>query len=240
MFTYKNILKKIRPPERKARVWLLEKEKIGYIRIRKVASSSINDCLTLHFAKNEGQQDVILDRALRKATEKKYSSHIAHSTIRRDIKGKYFLFAFVRNPLSRAWSCYRNKVINPKRALKEDVLSNREFHYGMDFTEFVDVLAELPDDIVDRHLRSQSWFLCDEQGLLPDYIGKLENFDADWAVISQKYGLPDPVHRNKTGGSGKITDTCTRASLEKLIKRYANDIRLFGYQDAVDDMLEKY
>ncbi len=50
----------------------------------------------------------------------------------------------------------------------------------MDFTEFVDVLAKLPDDIIDRHLRSQSWFLCDEQGLLPDYIGKLENFDADW------------------------------------------------------------
>ncbi len=67
MFSYKNILKKIRPPEKKPRVWLLEKEKIGYIRIRKVASSSINLCLMQHLAKNQ-QPDLIIDRALRKAT----------------------------------------------------------------------------------------------------------------------------------------------------------------------------
>lgn len=240
MSSFKSLLKKIRTPKKKPRVWLLEKEKIGYIRIRKVASSSINDSLTLHLARNDNQQEVVLNRALRKSAEAKYSSHIAHSVIRNSLKEKYFLFAFVRNPLSRAWSCYKNKVINPKRADKKDVLSNSEFYYGMDFREFVDVLSGLPDDITDRHLRSQSWFLCDPHGLLPDYIGKLENFDADWAVLSQRCGLPAPVQRNKTGGSGKITDICPRASLEKLIDRYAEDIRLFGYQDAVDEMLNEY
>ena len=79
-----------------------------------------------------------------------------------------------------------------------------------------------------------------EQGLLPDFIGKLENFNADWDIVSDKYGLPKPIHWNKTGSSATITDICPRASLEKLIERYAEDIRLFGYQDAVDDMLEKY
>ena len=159
MLTYKEILKKLRPPKKKPRVWLLEKEKIGYIRIRKVASSSINLSLMQHIAKGNKQPDPTNDRALRKAIEARHSSHIAHSVIRRDLKGKYFLFAFVRNPLSRAWSCYRNKVINPKRSGKKDVLSNPEFYFGMDFTEFVDVLAKLPDDVIDRHLRSQSWFL---------------------------------------------------------------------------------
>ncbi len=109
----------------------------------------------------------------------------------------------------------------------------------MDFTEFVDVLAKLPDDIIDRHLRSQSWFLCDEQGLLPDYIGKLENFDADWEFLSDKYALPKPKHRNKTDASVKLSDICPRASMEKLIERYAEDIQLFGYQQAVDEYAER-
>jgi hypothetical protein len=240
MLNYKDILKKIKPPKKKPRVWLLEKEKIGYIRLRKVASSSINRCLTQHIVNSTDQQDVVIDWALVKATEERYSSHIEHSVIRRDLKGKYFLFAFVRNPLGRVWSCYKNKIINPRRAGKKDVLANGGFYYGMDFTEFVDVLVKLPDNIIDRHLRSQSWFLRDEQGLLPDYIGKLENFDADWNFISSKYSLPKPIHHNKTSNSVKITDICPRASLEKLIDGYADDIKLFGYQQAVDDTLKEY
>jgi len=239
MFSYRKILEKLGPPAvRKPRVWLLEQEKIGYIRIRKVASSSINLALMQHLARGNRQPDPRNDRALRKAIEARHSSHIAHADIRRDLKGKYFLFAFVRNPLSRAWSCYRNKVINPQRRGKKDVLSNREFYFGMGFTEFVDVLASLPDDIVDRHLRSQSWFLCDAHGLLPDYIGKLETLDTDWDFVSNKYGLPKLIHWNKTGTAAKLSDVCSRASMERLIERYADDIEMFGYQQAIDDMLQ--
>ena len=240
MFYYKDILNRLRPPQKKPRVWLLEKEKIGYIRLRKVASSSINRCLTQHILNSTGRQDTVIDWALLKQTEEKYSSHIKHAVIRRDLKGKYFLFAFVRNPVGRAWSCYKNKILNTRRAGKKDILANKGFYFGMDFTEFVDVLVKLPDNVIDRHLRSQSWFLKDKQGLLPDYIGKLETFDADWEVISSKYGLPTPVHHNKTGSAEKITDICTRASLEKLIDRYTDDIELFGYRSAVDEMLKEY
>lgn len=240
MRIYKEILRKLKPPQKKPRVWLLEKEKIGYIRIRKVASSSINHCLIQHLARDNNQQDIIIDKAIHKAAEAKYSSHIPHSVIRRDLKGEYFLFAFVRNPLSRAWSVYKNKVNNPKRAGKTHVLSNREFYFGMDITEFIDVIAKLPDDIIDRHLRSQSWFLCDKQGLLPDYIGKLESFDADWEFLSNKYALPKPKHQNRTDTSVKLSDICPPASMKKLIDRYAEDIELFGYQQAVNDILKDY
>jgi len=237
---YKAILRKLKSPERKPRVWLLEKEKVGYIRIRKVASSSINHCLIQHLVDSDNQQDLVIDKALHKEAEARYSSHIPHAVIRRDLKGKYFLFAFVRNPLSRAWSVYKNKVNNPKRAGKTHVLSNREFYFGMDFAEFVDVLARLPDDITDRHLRSQSWFLCDEQGLLPDYIGKLENFSADWEYLSNKYALPKPKHQNRTDASVKLSDICPLASMNQLIERYAEDIKLFGYQQEVDELLKDY
>lgn len=240
MRIYKEIIRKLRSPERKPRVWILEKEKIGYIRIRKVASSSINHCLIQHLVKGNSQDDIVIDRALHKKTEARYSSHIPHAVIRRDLKGKYFLFAFVRNPLSRAWSVYKNKVNNPNVADKKHVLSNSGFYAGMDFTEFIEVLAELPDDITDRHLRSQSWFLCDAQGLLPDFIGKLENFDADWKYISDKYTLPQPPHRNKTDSSVKLSDICPRESINKLIERYADDIELFGYRKAVDELLKDY
>jgi hypothetical protein len=240
MRTYKEILRRLRPPRKKPRVWLLEKEKIGYIRVRKVASSSISHCLTQHIVNSSNHQDAVIDKALIRETESRYASHISPTVIRRDLKGKYFLFSFVRNPLSRVYSCYMNRVTNPDVAGKKDVLSNSDFYFGMSFTKFVDVTVQLPDNIIDRHLCSQAWLLSDEQGLLPDYIGKLENFDADWEFISNKYGLPKPIHWNKTGTPGKITDVCPRASLEQLIDRYAEDIELFGYQQAVDDMLAEY
>lgn len=240
MLTYKDILNRLRPPRKKPRVWLLENEKVGYIRLRKVASSSLNRCLTQHILNNSGRENTVIDWALLKETEEKYSSHVEHAAIRRDLKGKYFLFAFVRNPVERAWSCYKNKILNTKRAGKKDILTNREFYFGMEFAEFVNVLVKLPDNVIDRHLRSQSWFLKDEQGLLPDYIGKLETFDTDWEIIRSKYGLPKIPHHNKSGSSGKITDICTHASMEQLIDRYADDIKLFGYQSAVDNMLNEY
>lgn len=240
MLSYKDILRKVRPPKKKARVWLLEQEKLAYIRIRKVASSSINLCLMQHLAKTHQLPDPTNDRPLRKKIEAEYSSHIPHTEIRQRLKGNYFIFAFVRNPLSRVYSCYRNKVINPKRAGKKDILCNREFYYDMDFADFVDAIDNIPDDILDRHLRPQSWFLGDEQGLLPDFIGKLENFNADWDIISDRYHLPKPIHWNKTGSSKSITDVCTRESMEKLVRRYADDIRLFDYRPAVERMLDTY
>jgi len=240
MLSYKDILRKIRPPKKKARVWVLEKEKIAYIRIRKVASSSINLCLMQHIAKDNHMPNPGNNKPLQKSIEASYSSHITHTKIRKQLKGDYFIFTFVRNPLSRVYSCYKNKIKNPNRASKKDILCNREFYYDMDFETFVDAVVKLPDNIIDRHLRSQSWFLFDAQGLLPDFIGKLENFNADWDIVSNRYGLPKPIHWNKTSSSGKITDVCSRASLEKLIDRYADDIRLFGYQDAVDNMLKEY
>jgi hypothetical protein len=118
MRIYKEIIRKLSSPERKPGVWILEKEKTGYLRIRKVASSSINHCLIQHLVKGNNQDDIIIDRALHKKTEASYSSHIPHAVIRRDLKGKYFLFAFVRNPLYRAWSVYKNKVNNPNVRIK--------------------------------------------------------------------------------------------------------------------------
>jgi hypothetical protein len=162
MLGYKEILKKLRPPVvRKPRVWLPEKEKTGYIRIRKVASSSINLSLMQHLAKGNKQADSTDDRALRKAIEARYSSHIAHAVIRRDLKGKY-------------------------------------------------------------------------------YLGKLETFGADWDFVSNKYGLPKPIHWNKTGTFAKLSDVCSRATMEQLIERYADDIDTFGYQQALDDLLKDY
>jgi len=84
--------------------------------------------------------------------EADYSSHIAHSEIRQQLKGNYFIFAFVRNSLSRVYSCYRNKIKNPERADKKDILCNNEFYYDMDFADLADTVVRIPDDTLDRHL----------------------------------------------------------------------------------------
>jgi anthranilate/para-aminobenzoate synthase component II len=37
-----------------------------------------------------------------------------------------------------------------------------------------------------------------------------------------------------------LVDICPRESINKLIERYADDIELFGYRKAVDELLKDY
>ena len=240
MLRYKDIRKNLKIPREKPQVWLLEKERLGYIQIPKNASRSIRLCLVEHLANNRIPEDATIDKRCITAIEHQHSIHIPVSSIRQELGGKFFLFGFVRNPLTRIFSCYQNKVVAIRKSGKKNILANHRIDIDMDFTSFVDVIVKIPDRNIDRHLRSQSWFLSDQDGLLLDFTGKLENLDEDWAYISTKFRLPKLPHRNKSNATEKISAACSKASIEKLIDRYSVDIELFGYQQAVDRILKEF
>lgn len=240
MLSLRDIRKNLKIRREKPQIWLLEKERIGYIQIPKVATRSIQHALVRHLISDPAIKDSAIDKKLIKMTEPQHSAHMSLGRIRRDIKNKYFLFSFVRNPVTRIYSCYKNKVLDQRTTGGRNILSNHGIHLEMDFPAFVDTIIQIPDRKIDRHLRSLAWFLSDAEGLVVDYVGKLETFRDDWEYLRSQYGLQIPTHHNKSSRAQKMSTVCSKTTLEKIIGRYSRDIELFGYQQAVDEILREY
>ena len=97
--------------------------------------------------------------------------------------------------------------------------------------DFVDFLAVLPDAYSDPHWISQTQLLADTDGrLLVDFVGRVENAEADLAHVLSIIGKPDGdatfPHRVQTH-SHRIELGAREASL--LSQRYARDRELLGY-----------
>jgi dermatan 4-sulfotransferase 1 len=141
-------------------LWIFRDEKLAYIQIPKVATRTLRAALFDAFAKFPSDDDFA-------AFEYANSKHASLSEIRADTENGYTLFAFVRHPLARLYSAYENKIAGNRSHVK-NTFSCHGMRTGMPFGEFVERISDLSDDRIDRHLRSQSWFLKDEYGLIPN------------------------------------------------------------------------
>lgn len=155
-----------------------------------------------------------------------------------DLEPGYAVFSMVRNPWSRALSCYRNKI----RSSRLGDLAIRSRYAGlapgMSFADFIHWLDgdEGRDDIADRHWISQCRLLTDPRTkrMLCTRIGKFENFKADVEAFLDDVGLGDLkiLHINQTTDSEdprsyrSAYDAETR---EIIARRYRADIEIFGY-----------
>lgn len=147
-----------------------------------------------------------------------------------------FSFGFVRDPYARLVSCYRHKILGPRRRGQRlsplFAVYGRAFSLQMDFPRFVQAVAAVPDDRAEKHFRSQTRFLYREGKPLVDLVGRLERFDEDWAEVCRHTRL-QPVARayNVTGAGDRVPleewyDTGLAALVEE---RYAEDFALLGY-----------
>lgn len=112
--------------------------------------------------------------------------------------GRYFKFAFVRNPWARLVSEYRYRPF---------------YVHRYDFRTFV--LRKLPSpgwsDLY-RHVMPQRRYLVDGQGrMLVDYVGRLETLQADFGHVCAKLGLDDAelprVNVTKVAADGLFSRT---------------------------------
>ena len=139
---------------------------------------------------------------------------------------RYFKFTFVRNPWDRLVSTYfflQRGGMNAQD--KAWAAANLPAHPG--FESFV--LEWLNEDSIHTwvHLRPQHYFVCDDSGkLMMDFVGRLENMEADFAVVAARLGCNNKLEKINVGSQKHYSHYYSDASREKVARIYAKDIAL--------------
>lgn len=216
-------------------MWLIPEANTGYIKVTKVASTSIEHALTTHLhCRIAGNPESQVDRTCIKVYSDRYTTHFSPAELRRNKPD--FLFGFVRNPLDRLHSSYVNKILDVREHRGHNIFWNHDITLDMPFEDFVRRVAEIPDDRIDRHLRSQHTCLADSQELITDYIGKFEQLSADWEPIARRLGMPLIPHQNRSSrdtASYPYDPETARIAAD----RYQRDIELLGYSADIERII---
>lgn len=167
----------------------------------------------------------------------------------------FFTFAFVRHPFDRAVSYhlqlhgFRRNFTGDQRSRVEE--HNREVfarHYGAAEARRFDAWCEWlntpygSDEVASPIFRSQHLVIRMGRDRLPDFVGRLENIQADLDRIASLVDMPKPALPMLNTMSGwRTTPEALRAARSKaavqlternkalLRKRYAGDFALGGY-----------
>lgn len=145
--------------------------------------------------------------------------------------------AFVRDPLDRLLSCYRDKVIGSPSERVANGLRKFGIHPGMPLLDFVQTVAGIPDEEcggVAQHFRSQAYSLCDQDGnIIPNIVYRFENLAITWpwvrSYVQEASGLQlGPLEHQQWTDPG-LVKYCARARAFAL-QRYRDDVRIFDYK----------
>ncbi len=115
-----------------------------------------------------------------------------------------------------------------------------ESNFGISFNDFVLAVSEIPDDVAEQHFRSRIAFLSNGDGLLVDFVGKLEQFASDWQLLAARFNLtlPPKTHRVSSNRVEMKDIPVSNAALKKLMQRYENDIANFNYRESLEYLLD--
>lgn len=143
-----------------------------------------------------------------------------------------FKFAFVRDPLERAYSAYA--------FLRGNELSGRDHaaqHLVRRYRDFDDFVARwLHSETIPRqlHFAAQTDFLCDSLGHLAlDFIGYQEHLERDFLLVCERLGLVAQLARVNISNQRRPSSArefCT-VRTRRLVRRvYQRDYELLGYE----------
>jgi dermatan 4-sulfotransferase 1 len=228
-----------RARRRKLSVWLMRDIGVAYLANPKVASSSIRNLIRERQGRHLYPELQLDHKSLKARVEKEVRISMTPAEVFQ-FREKAFLFSFVRNPLTRLYSCYRDKVVNAVAKHEESNLSPYGIRFGMTFDEFVRCVAEIPDEGSDQHFRSQHTFLAHEDRVLVHFVGKFERFESDWRRLTNDFGLSCPPRNRRVSGPPVEAKALplTRSSAEAAMRRYEKDIELFGYHEETAELLK--
>ena len=173
---------------------------------------------------------------------------------------EWFTFAFVRHPFERALSFWSEIHFAHERYTERANVQKRrsglmfERCYGLAETRDFDAYCRwlrtpyAANSCVDRHIASQSALIAAAvrgRGRPLDFIGRMENLDADWSRVAARVGasIPKPplLHSAvgwKAAPEAVKTARAARAGLltennkALLAARYADDLELGDYSPA--------
>ncbi|MBI9062161.1 MAG: sulfotransferase family 2 domain-containing protein [Marinilabiliaceae bacterium] len=140
----------------------------------------------------------------------------------------YFKFTIVRNPYDRLYSGY---TFLKKGGFNEADAQWAKKNLGH-INSYEQFLKEwlTPENIYTKnHFTPQFEYLINKDGIIGvDFIGKLENIEADFKTICYKLGIQrELMHANKTNQKEKPTMDC---EMKQIIEQvYAKDFELLNY-----------
>ena len=154
-------------------------------------------------------------------SKRPYAEHIHASRLREQLPpavfDEYFKFAFVRNPWDWFVSTYNYLRNTTTHRHHSRVMAMKSFEDYADFE-------------IARGKRSQSVFVCEDDKVIVDYVGRFETLNEDFASVCRCIGtdlvLP---HANKTKHRD-YREYYTGNVIEKVGDHLRRDIELFGYE----------
>lgn len=222
----KSLRKRYKLFREKPQIWFLPEQKLAYIQIPKIATRSIRHSLCQTINPTNQLSD---DKQAISKIEAAHSKHMSTKHIAQ-LAPSWTIFAFVRNPYHRLYSCYKNKLVDAPQKGDRNIFKHYGMEFNMPFEDFVAQVCKIPDAQADRHFRSQCSFLTFQGQLLTNFIGQFENLSEDWQYLSQKYGLaPLPV-KNPSLNNTNIENLLTTKLKRDIAKRYEQDFKLLNYQ----------
>ena len=140
----------------------------------------------------------------------------------------YFCFAFVRHPLDRLVSAFF--YLDAGGCNRFDA-AYRDQHLSVYKGDFLAFVEELERHTNHDHFRPQTWWLTSPEGvLLPDFIGRYETLQADFASIARRIGLETLPLARLNASHRPPAQTCyTEQARRKATEIYNEDFRLLGY-----------
>jgi hypothetical protein len=133
----------------------------------------------------------------------------------------YYKFAFVRNPVDRFKSIFKEKV------LKQNYFNftNEQYQKRQNLKQFIDWVETIDIEYCDEHLMLQR-NMIDLNNI--DFIGHFEDFTSDFLTVAKEIDLPinesDLIHRNKSPKFEVKIDDNDRG---RILEIYRKDVELF-------------
>lgn len=142
-------------------------------------------------------------------------------------------FCFVRNPFSRALSCYLDKFVqnawernrkSPQLGLSPEVAPS--------FAEFLRAVQQQPEEERDIHWSLQT-FLLRPNRFRYSFVGRFEDFQTDLAKVCHYLGIErymaTPKPRHATGASTAVAQYFGPEETRLVQEIYGPDFTNFGY-----------
>lgn len=194
-----------------------------FIHIPKNAGSSIEVALGVHKKENMVEaKDSIIEDGVSYSLQHLTCRQLVNHELTKPYFNTYFKFAFVRNPYQRVLSEYfwlGQKNIDKNKKTPENFSSWIDTYYG----------------IIDKdHKLTQYQYLYDEENnLMVDFLGRVENFNADFEKLTKKFGrIIKPIQYNATRQKKDVDHNLYLNNLnkEKIYNLFKIDFDTFGYE----------
>ena len=137
---------------------------------------------------------------------------------------EYYSFGFVRNPLTRTESLWRQKVLqNPRHGARIWGLSAREVQQLNDFDSFLLWLKDQDLERGEAHYKSQTHLIPSSV----DRIGKIERLDSSWEHVLRDVGLEGRSALPRINATSKASKGVSERQVATIIDLYRDDFERF-------------